>query len=103
MMRWAACIGAVVLLSSCARVSELRSDQLTIKSPRELASVVLPLTVEWSVHSAPSGAATYAIFVDRLPMDPGKDFSSLADQACRLRRGCPDDAYLRTIGVYRTT
>jgi hypothetical protein len=102
-MRRAACLLAIAVLSSCAHIGELRADQVTIGSPGELESVTLPLTVEWSVHSLPAGTASYAVFVDRLPMEPGRDLRALADQACRLRRGCPDDAYLRTIGVYRTS
>jgi hypothetical protein len=101
--RWPAWVLAVALLSSCAHIGELRSDQVKIGSPRELETVTLPLTVEWDAQSLPAGAASYAIFVDRLPMEPGRDVRALADQACRLRRGCPDDAYLRTIGVYRTS
>ena len=103
MTRAAALILAVLAVSSCAGVAELRGDQISITSPRELASVTLPLTVEWKAPDVPDGATGYAVFVDNLPMEPGHGVRSLVDQACRLRRGCPDAAYLRTIGVYLTS
>jgi hypothetical protein len=103
MTRAAALVIAILALSSCAGVGELRGDQMTITSPRELAPVTLPLTVEWKARDLPSEATGYAVFVDSVPMAPGHGVRSVVDQACRLRRGCPDAAYLRTIGIYLTS
>jgi hypothetical protein len=96
------CMVALAALPSCARVAELRGDQVTITSPRELESVALPFTVEWDVHAVPHEAAGYGVFVDRLPMKPGQDVRALFDESCRRLPACPDEQQLHTIGVYLT-
>jgi hypothetical protein len=93
---------AVTALASNVPVAELRGDRVTITSPGELEWVTLPLTVKWEVDDLPGDVRRYAVFVDRLPMDPGENVGALVDDECRDRRGCPDDVMLRALGVYLT-
>ena len=96
-------VAAALLTTACTGIGSFRADQLSIVTPSELASVQLPVTVQWKGDHLPSSVSQYAVFVDREPMATGDDVRSLVDDACRRRRGCPDDAYLHLRGIYLTS
>ena len=102
--RWLALALAIcALTTACTGVSDLRADQLRVVAPSELATVQLPVTVQWRTHELPGSVTQYAVFVDRLPMSPGDDVRSLVDDECRHRRGCPDAAYLHARRIFLTS
>ena len=89
-------------------------DRLTFQSPKDRATVKLPVTLDWAIRdfeiSEPGGeprkgAGYFAVFVDSSPMPPGKSLSYLArkDNGCRPADGCPDKEYLLVRGIYTTT
>ncbi|MDQ1712087.1 MAG: hypothetical protein QOE45_1537 [Frankiaceae bacterium] len=95
---------ACALLSACApRGLAFRVDKrVSFRSPRDRATVTLPVTLDWD---ATGFAGTFAVFLDRTPMPPGRSLRWLArnDVNCVAARGCPDAEYLRERGVYPTT
>jgi hypothetical protein len=97
-----AVVAVALLTTACSGIGEFRADQLSIVAPDELSSVQLQVTVQWNGDHLPPSVSQYAVFVDRSPMSPGDDVRSLVDDACRHRRGCPDDAYLHLRGIYLT-
>lgn len=100
-----------VLLTGC-RVTQygfVQQKSVHILSPRADSVVTVPLKVTWSapgVHlGTPGGPATYAVFVDRNPMQPGQGLKSLCtpnDTQCLNTPGEPDAAYLAQQQVYLT-
>jgi hypothetical protein len=103
----------VGLTSACVpqNLSFRVDKRVKIVSPKNRAEVSLPVTLSWTVHDfdlkgagAPDGGS-FAVFVDRSPVPPGKPLSWLArgDAECQDKPGCPDTAYLAQQGVYETT
>ncbi|MCA1711969.1 MAG: hypothetical protein LC789_10215 [Actinobacteria bacterium] len=89
-------------------------DRVSFSSPKDRATVRLPLTLEWDVRdfdiTAPGGeprkdAGYFAVFVDSSPMPPGKKLAWIArkDNSCRPADGCPDAEYLAARNIYMTT
>jgi hypothetical protein len=72
---------------------------LEITSPPALAEVTPPFTVTWTASTADG---SYAVFVDRDPIRPGRGMRDVADDQCKRVAGCPDVAYLAQRGVYLT-
>ena len=107
-------VAASLLASGCvAQGLAFRVDtRLHITSPKDRAEVTLPLRLSWTirdfaVRSSSNGddGGSFAIFVDRSPIPPGKTLAWLArkDSACTVKPGCPDAAYLAPLGIYETT
>jgi hypothetical protein len=86
-------------------------NRVKILSPKDRAEVSLPLTLEWSVRdfalksSSSDVGGSFAVFVDKAPVPPGKAPSWVAhgDPDCTSVPSCPDAAYLAKRGVYVTT
>jgi hypothetical protein len=94
-------LGAALAVGSCAGAprSFVTDDRVHIESPPPLTTGEMPFTVRWTTQEA---AASYAVFIDRSPIGPGRSLRELADDQCRHLRGCPDPAYLAARGVYVT-
>jgi hypothetical protein len=97
---------AVVLLATLpgCGVQDLnfvQDDRVTITAPKDRASVRLPVTLRWT---STDFDGTYAVFVDRAPVPPGRDLRWLArdDELCDSTPGCPNDAWLRDRAVFAT-
>jgi hypothetical protein len=102
MKRWARLVCALGVMTACASRAELRGDQISFSSPKELALVSAPFTLRWATHDRPPQAARYGVFVDRPPMKPGDSVRDLFGEQCRATPGCPDEMLLRTLGIYLT-
>jgi hypothetical protein len=59
--------------------------------------------LRWTATERPRGFAKFAVFIDRVPVAPGRSIDSIADDACKRRPNCPDATYLRSLNVYLTT
>ncbi len=113
---------ACAVLSLCGALTAcvpqglaFRTDQrLTFVSPEDRSTVSLPVTLDWDIRDfqvvepgrrVAEDEGYFAVFVDRPPVPPGEPLSWIArdDEDCRPADGCPDDEYLNTRGVYRTT
>jgi hypothetical protein len=80
----------------------VQDDRVTIVAPRDRAEVRLPVTLRWSSRDFDG---TYAVFVDRAPVPPGRTLAWIArdDELCRQTPGCPDAAWLGDRDVYATS
>ncbi len=102
---------AAALLAGCSvnNINFQQDERVEIVQPRDREDVRLPLTIEWifedSRLAAQSGedGVLFGVFVDRSPMAPGQDVTSLADEECRRVAGCPDSEWLRQRNVYLTS
>jgi len=74
-----------------------------ITSPASLATVATPVHLRWTGASPPGAGASYAVFVDALPVHPGQNLRSLAGPACASAPGCVDLAWLNRHFVFLTT
>lgn len=79
----------------------VQDDRVTITSPRDRAEVELPVTIRWTSRDFDG---TYAVFVDRAPVPPGRTLDWLArdDELCQETAGCPNETWLRDRYVYGT-
>jgi hypothetical protein len=89
----AAC-GGGLLFSHDARVH--------IISPRSLATVSTPVHLRWTGRLPTGSTATYAVFVDAVPVHPGQSLRSVAGKVCARAPGCVDVAWLNRHFVYLT-
>ena len=106
-------VAASLLASGCvAQGLAFRVDtRLHITSPKDRAEVTLPLRLSWTIRdfavrsSSNNDGGSFAIFVDRSPIPPGKTLAWLArkDSVCTADPRCPDAAYLAPLGIYETT
>ena len=80
----------------------VQDDRVRITAPRDRAEVRLPVTLRWS---AKDFDGTYAVFVDRAPVPPGRTLAWLArdDDLCKETPGCPNTAWFNDRDVYATT
>jgi hypothetical protein len=76
--------------------------RLRITSPRSLSTVSTPVQLRWTGRLPTRTTDSYAVFVDALPVHPGQNLRSLADQACARAPGCVDVAWLNRHFVYLT-
>lgn len=79
----------------------VQDDRVSITAPRDRAEVELPVTIRWTARDFDG---TYAVFVDRAPVPPGRTLEWLAreDETCKETPGCPNEAWLRDRDVYET-
>jgi hypothetical protein len=98
----------LLLLSSC-RASGLvfrEDDRVDITEPNEREKVALPITLRWETRGLelgrPGGPSSFAVFVDREPMQPGQSLRSIGDDVCKRTPGCPDESYLRDRYIFLT-
>lgn len=89
--------GVVALLvAGCdvAGMAFVKDERLRIVEPGERSDVTLPVTLRWEVHGfevtgrdgrSVSDAGYFAVFVDRLPVPPGKtlEWFALQDGTCQ--------------------
>jgi hypothetical protein len=111
--RAVALLAPALLASACvsSNLSFRVDKRLEITSPKNRAEVSLPVQLAWTIRDfdvkSPEGGSggSFAVFVDRSPVPPGKPLSWLArnDSECKSKPGCPDAAYLAQLGVYQTT
>jgi hypothetical protein len=92
-------------LTSCGTTSpSFRADgNLGFQTPRQESTVAVPVRIEWR-DKPPAPGASFAVFVDRAPIRPGANITSVAhgDASCVPEAGCPDAAYLNGHNVYVT-
>lgn len=108
---WVAVAAVLVAFVPGCRFSGLafrEDDRLEIVSPRPRSTVQLPVELNWKLTDEGRVAgevAGYAVFVDISPMPPGEGFDHFAkeDPQCLRDPDCPDDRYLRSLGIYRTS
>lgn len=101
-------VGLALLCSSCAftGIDLVQDTRLSVQSPRDGATVTLPLTVRWTLRAPigkPGQRVQYAVFVDRTVIRPGKDLRAVVsrqDTQCLRDPACPDTDYLRRHDVY---
>jgi hypothetical protein len=99
-------VSCCLVLTSCADYTHLsyRVDKrIRMVEPESHALVTVPLRFGW-VEQTDTGAASYALFVDRAPVKPGRSLSDVArgDSTCQQTPGCPDVQYLNDRGVFVT-
>lgn len=106
--RTAACRSAAVMLvagvltTSCSTQVAFRvDDRVSFTTPKDRATVSLPLRLDWDVRDF---TGSFAVFVDQAPVPPGKPLAYIArkDTRCKRSAGCPDKEYLASQGVYTT-
>jgi hypothetical protein len=89
-----------LLMAGCGGVTSLTADHsVTITSPSPLSTVSTPFVISWT---STRHQATYALFLDQVPISPGQTLSDLADEQCKHQPGCPDASYLAGLGIYIT-
>jgi len=100
----------VVLLAGCD-AALTRDERLQIESPREGATVSLPLALEWSSTGVRTtdpgkpepGGFYFAVFVDRAPLGPGEALVELVERECAVAgNGCATRSYFEQRGVFIT-
>lgn len=96
------CLSAA-MLAGCAfsNVDLVKDRRVHILTPRDQATVAMPVTVRWTAHD--TGSLRFAVFVDRSTLRPGAGLRSLVpkdDAACRADPHCPDADWLASNGVY---
>lgn len=94
----------LAVLPGCG-VSDLnfvQDDRLSIVAPEDRAKVELPVTVRWKVEDFDG---SYAVFVDRAPVPPGRSLEWLArdDELCETTPDCPSTEWFHARQVYPTT
>ena len=107
-------VGLALLVSSCAQgLAFVQDDRLHITSPKQRATVTVPLTIRWRIDdfrvTGPDGrsdkdAGYFGVFVDETPVPPGEKLSWIAreDRRCQRTPGCPDQTYLADHHAYET-
>jgi hypothetical protein len=114
---FAALLCAVATLTGCgfSNLAFVADHRLHFVEPKSRALVTAPVTLRWTMvdfaiatpgHARPTSKAGYfAIFVDRAPIKPGQNLSSVAsgDKSCLRAAGCPDAQYLADRQIYTTT
>lgn len=103
-MRRLAAIVLIALLPGCSvnGLNLRQDDRVSIVAPEDRSDVDLPVTVRWTARDFDG---TYAVFVDRSPVPPGRTLDWLArnDDVCRQTKGCPDTTWFADRNVLRTT
>ena len=105
--KFAAGVTALLAVTGCAvkDINLVEDRRIHVDAPHDQQMVRLPVTLRWSTRGVAPGL-TYAVFLDRPPIRPGKTLKSLAkdaeDDACMARPDCPDAAWLAGRGVYLT-
>lgn len=96
-----AVLTACLFLSSCAvhGLAFVQDDRVEIESPRDSATVGLPLTLRWRARGFDG---KYAIFFDRSPMRPGRSVRSLVPEGdpCRATNSCASAAWLALRDIF---
>jgi hypothetical protein len=95
----------LVLLGTACSAHSLdfrQASDVKIVSPSQETVVQVPVSLRWT--SRLPRHTTYAVFVDRAPIQPGRTLKSLAenDPACNKDPSCPDDQYLTQHYVFVT-
>jgi hypothetical protein len=93
---------SALALASCGGVSgALTLDRsVEIVQPAPLEVVVTPFDIRWR-GDIPSGTS-FAVFIDRDPIAPGRSIADAFEDACDGAAGCPDEAFLSVRGVHLT-
>ena len=97
---------ALLSLTGCWTNLDFHADhRVVLTYPREGSRVTLPLTVTWDVRNPALRGTELAVFVDRAPIAPGEEVTSVAnsDRPCRATPGCPDETYLSRRHIFTTT
>lgn len=79
----------------------VQDDRVSITTPGDREVVELPVTVRWEVEDFDG---TFAVFVDRAPVPPGRPLEWLArdDDVCESQPGCPGLSWFNAREVYPT-
>ncbi len=100
---------ALALLSACTTegLAFIRDDRVRIVEPRYREVLELPATIDWEVIDDELAAqigdeVQFGLLMDIDPQPPGEslDYFGRDDPTCR--KGCPDEQYLRQLGVHVT-
>jgi len=94
---------AALVLPACgfANLNFVQDERVTILAPKDRALVELPVTVRWKAEDFDG---TFAVFVDRAPVPPGRPLEWLArdDELCSTTPGCPSTEWFNSRNVYPT-
>jgi len=108
--RRAAASLSLLAVSACAftDINLVQDRRIALTGLEEGQTVEVPFTVTWDVHKqiAPGREVSYAVFVDRTAIKPGRTVKSVvpsSDRQCQADVACPDAAYLARHGVYVVT
>lgn len=108
--RVAAASLAVLAASGCAfhDINIVQDRRLGLTGLKEGQTVEVPFTLTWDVKKeiAPGHEVSYAVFVDRTAVKPGRTLRSIVpstDRSCLADPGCPDATYLARHDVYVVT
>jgi hypothetical protein len=97
-------LAMVALAPACGvqGLSFVQDGRVKIVAPGDRAEVRLPVTVRWTSRDFDG---TYAVFVDRAPVPPGRTLAWLArdDELCDQTPDCPNAAWFRDRDVYATS
>jgi hypothetical protein len=100
---WGCAALAAAALAGCADDLQFRRDhRLRFVAPPARAEVTVPFDVAWTMDGR---NGSFAVFVDRSPMDPGEDVESIAqdeDPACARATTCPDRQWLAEHHIFLT-
>ena len=94
---------AVTMFGGAACGGSLVADRsVHLTAPAALSTVTAPFTASWT--SSEKSTHQYAVFVDRLPIRPGRTLRDVALDQCKRRPSCyPDSNYLSGLGIYLTS
>lgn len=73
-----------------------KDSRVRIVEPHQLATVTTPVHLRWVA----TARASYAVFVDSLPVHPGQNLRALAGPRCAGVVSCVDEAWLNRHYVF---
>jgi hypothetical protein len=101
---------ALLAATGCAftDINIVQDRRIALTGLKEGQTVEVPFTLTWDVRKAiaPGHEVSYAVFVDRTAIKPGRTVKSIvpsSDRNCWADAACPDTAYLARHGVYVVT
>ena len=101
----------LLLLPGCTTegLAFVRDDRVEIVEPSYREALDLPATVDWEINDPDLTAQIgddilFGVYLDIDPQPPDEslDYFGRDDPACKPP-GCPDEKYLRQLGIYTTS
>jgi hypothetical protein len=101
---WLVSLALLSSVTGCRSTGLLfhKAEDLTILSPASNSVVQAPITMRWHTEHRPPTGTQFAVFVDRVPIGPGRTLRDAADRLCKREPDCPDNQYLNAHDIYVT-